>query len=245
MTAAWSGRPRPAPLPSSGGFPSPCLSPFASIARTLARSTTEELWLARRLARALDCDLFDVVPRRGEDDGILVMADRNPNTAGALLTGVAANPPGARLEAMRAAVREGKVEALLAVGECAVKAGIPEGDLAKLKLLVATDLLASRTTELAHWALPGAAHLEKWGTFVNALGRMQRFFPAFPPPGAARADWEILAALLPEPERSGLASFEEVFRRMCAEVPAFDGVSWEGLGSGGRRIELPKEAAAS
>ncbi|MFZ4694341.1 MAG: molybdopterin-dependent oxidoreductase [Verrucomicrobiia bacterium] len=210
-----------------------------------ARSTTEELWLIRRLAVALGCDLLEVIPRAGEADRILVMADRNPNTAGALLAGVAGAPPGSRLAALCAAVEQGKVDALLAVGECAVKAGISEAALARLKLLVAVDLLPSRTTELAHWVLPGAAHFEKQGTFVNGQGRMQRFSPAFPPQAGVRPDWETLCALLPERERAGLVSFDAVFKKMCTETPSLSEVTWSGLGTGGVALTLPKEATST
>jgi NADH-quinone oxidoreductase subunit G len=204
-----------------------------------ARLSTEELFLVGRLAASLDCRLVDVVPRRGEADRLLVMADRNPNTAGAALAGVAGEPPGSRLEAIRSAVARGEVEALFAVGECAVKAGIPEADLLRLKTLAAVDLLPSRTVELAHWAFPGAAHLEKEGTYVNGLGRMQRFAPAFACPAGPKAGWETLAALLPD--RAGLGSFGAVFAKMCAETPALAGVTWASLGDSGRALGLSKE----
>jgi NADH-quinone oxidoreductase subunit G len=42
--------------------------------------------------------------------------------------------------------------------------------------------------------LPGAAYVEKSGTWVNTEGRAQRGFPAVPPPGEAREDWTILRA---------------------------------------------------
>ncbi|MCC7518508.1 MAG: (2Fe-2S)-binding protein [Verrucomicrobiae bacterium] len=198
-----------------------------------ARLATEELFLIRHLAKALECDLLDVLPREGAADRLLVMADRNPNTAGARLTGVAAAPPGGRLAALREAVKQGKVEALLAVGECAVQAGIPEEALARLKLFAAVDILPSRSTELAHWIFPGAAHLEKYGTFVSGQGRMQRFAPAFPPKGGARPEREILAAFLPEKEREAFATFDAVFAEMCAEIPEFSGVTWKRLGTQG------------
>jgi NADH-quinone oxidoreductase subunit G len=43
--------------------------------------------------------------------------------------------------------------------------------------------------------LPGAAYLEKPGTYVNMEGRVQRSLRAFFPPGDAREDWTILRAL--------------------------------------------------
>lgn len=43
--------------------------------------------------------------------------------------------------------------------------------------------------------LPGAAYVEKDGTWVNTEGRVQRGFRAVFPPGEAREDWRILRAL--------------------------------------------------
>ncbi len=42
--------------------------------------------------------------------------------------------------------------------------------------------------------LPGAAYTEKYGTYVNTEGRVQRGFLAIYPPGEAREDWTILRA---------------------------------------------------
>jgi NADH-quinone oxidoreductase subunit G len=42
--------------------------------------------------------------------------------------------------------------------------------------------------------LPGAAYVEKGGTYVNTEGRVQRGFAATQPPGEAREDWAILRA---------------------------------------------------
>jgi NADH-quinone oxidoreductase subunit G len=42
--------------------------------------------------------------------------------------------------------------------------------------------------------LPGATYTEKYGTYVNTEGRVQRGFLAVYPPGEAREDWTILRA---------------------------------------------------
>ncbi len=43
--------------------------------------------------------------------------------------------------------------------------------------------------------LPGAAYTEKYGTYVNTEGRVQRGYLAISPPGEAREDWTIIRAL--------------------------------------------------
>src|SRR6476646_7684977 len=55
------------------------------------RMTNEELWLTARLAKLLGVTLIDIVPRTGASDDILLSADRNPNSNGARLLGVASD----------------------------------------------------------------------------------------------------------------------------------------------------------
>ena len=43
--------------------------------------------------------------------------------------------------------------------------------------------------------LPGAAYTEKYGTYVNTEGRVQRGYLAISAPGEAREDWKIIRAL--------------------------------------------------
>jgi predicted molibdopterin-dependent oxidoreductase YjgC len=53
----------------------------------------------------------------------------------------------------------------------------------------------TETAKLADVALPTACFAEKDGTFTNTERRIQRVRKAVQPPGQARADWEIIAAL--------------------------------------------------
>ncbi len=197
------------------------------------RCSNEELFLLRKLADAYGAKFTDIAPRSGEADGILVRADRNPNTRGARLMHLTGGAPGAVLPEIRRGIEDGEIEALLVVGECAVKAGIPEETLRRLKSLIAVDILPNRTTELAHGVLPGAAHAEKRGTMINGTGRLQRYQQAFPSKGAARADWEIFKGLLPEDAADAFSTFEGLFRAMCEETPGLAGVTWNGVGAQG------------
>src|SRR5262249_24768465 len=58
-----------------------------------ARQTNEELYLLARLAKKLNA-LTDSVPRLGEGDKLLVHPDKNPNSTGCRLLGIAADPMG-------------------------------------------------------------------------------------------------------------------------------------------------------
>ena len=67
--------------------------------------------------------------------------------------------------------------------------------LEKVEFLVVQDILASELTGLAHVVLPGASFAEKAGTVTSLDNRIGCLGQALAPPGEARADGEILAAL--------------------------------------------------
>ncbi|MBY0335015.1 MAG: NADH-quinone oxidoreductase subunit NuoG [Acetobacteraceae bacterium] len=70
--------------------------------------------------------------------------------------------------------------------------------------------------------LPGAAYVEKDGTYVNTEGRVQRGYLAIQPPGEAKEDWRIIratAAGLGVP--LGFDSLEELRAALLAEAPLF------------------------
>jgi NADH-quinone oxidoreductase subunit G len=68
--------------------------------------------------------------------------------------------------------------------------------------------------------LPGAAYTEKFGTWVNLEGRVQRGQRAVFPPGDARDDWTILRALSDTlGHRLPFDTFEGLRSAMAAEVP--------------------------
>jgi NADH-quinone oxidoreductase subunit G len=203
-----------------------------------ARQTNEELFLLRRLALRVGA-MTDSVPRMGEGDRWLVEADRNPNSQGARLTGIAADPMGSRLTQVVQGVREGRIKTVLVFGEDLTRCGLRPEELAGLPGLIVSDILPSATTVSAGWLLPGCAQVEKRGSFTNAKGRVQRFLKAVEAPGEARPENEFLGELL---ARLGVpidaANHERLFGRMADEVPAFRGLTWAGLGDTGATVSL-------
>lgn len=204
-----------------------------------ARQTNEELYLLSKLGRKLGGALTDSVPRLGEADRLLVHADRNPNSQGARLTGIAGEPLGANLARIAEGIRGGTIRTLIVFGEDVTRHGMGADLLSKLEHLVVSDILPNATTALAHYLLPGCAHAEKRGTFTNAKGRVQKFMKAVEARGDARAEWDFLLELL-----SGLtgekrcAGIEALFNLMAAEVPAFRGLEWKALGDAGVSVPL-------
>lgn len=202
-----------------------------------ARQTTEELFLLSKLASRLGA-ISDSVPREGEADRLLLHSDRNPNMAGARLTGIAAEVPGSRLKEIAAGIGNGTIRTLIVFGEDVTQHGVGAELLGKLETLIVSDILPNETTQRAHFLLPGCAHAEKRGTFVNGKGRVQRFLKAIEPPGDARPEAEFLEELLGRLAGSAAGgtvafSMEALFNRMAREIPALAGIEWGKLGDGG------------
>jgi NADH-quinone oxidoreductase subunit G len=208
------------------------------------RMTNEELWLTCQLARILAVQLIDIVPRTGAGDDILLSTDRNPNTNGAHLLGIAAQP-GANLPTIAEAVRSRRVKALLALGENPIKFGISTEQLASLEAFIVLDILANAATEYATVLLPGCGFAEKRGSMINGDGHLQRLNRAVRPPGEARDDWEILRDLIQALGGSDdFRSVDDVFRHMAHAIPEFAGLSLGKIGDLGRHVMEVHEAPA-
>ncbi|HEX7863201.1 MAG TPA: molybdopterin-dependent oxidoreductase [Verrucomicrobiae bacterium] len=203
-----------------------------------ARQTNEELYLLKKIAEKVGA-ITDSVPRRGEGDKLLLNPDRNPNTVGSQLIGIGAKELGKNISAIADGIRKGTIKTLIVFGEDVTKHGIGADLLAKLELLVVSDILPSATVSVAHVVLPGAAHAEKRGTFTNVKGRVQRFMKAVEPPGNARPEWEFLHEIVFNVTgQNGFVSIEGLFNQMTKEVPAFNGITWAGLGDMGASVPI-------
>jgi NADH-quinone oxidoreductase subunit G len=203
-----------------------------------ARQTNEELFLLKKIATRLNA-LTDSVPRHGEGDKLLVNADKNPNSHGAWLTGIAAKPMGSALVKIADGIQSGAITTLVVFGEDVTKHGLGAELLGKLETLIVSDILPNKTTAAAHYLLPGSAHAEKRGSFTNVKGRVQRFMKAIEPPGDARPEWEFLHELVYNVTgQNGFVNIESLFNQMAAEVPALQGLTWASLGDAGVTVQI-------
>jgi NADH-quinone oxidoreductase subunit G len=93
----------------------------------------------------------------------------------------------------------GELECLYVIGEDTVAehrdtAFVTEA-LSKLKFLVVQDIFLTDTAKVADVVLPGATTVEKEGTVTNQEGRVQAISRLMRPPGIAKSDLEIVAAI--------------------------------------------------
>jgi NADH-quinone oxidoreductase subunit G len=107
----------------------------------------------------------------------------------------------------------------------------------KAALFVYVGTHESGATASAHYVLPVATHAESEGTFTNLDGRVQRFSAALQAPGMARPAWLILGALAAERSGSGAAhSAADAFAALGGRAPAFEGITYDDIGSRGAVI---------
>jgi predicted molibdopterin-dependent oxidoreductase YjgC len=152
--------------------------------------------------------------------------------------------PGRKLPEMLEAARTGAIRGLFIFGEDIVQtdpdSGRTRATLGALEFLVVQELFLSETARLAHVVLPGASFLEKDGTFTNGERRIQRVRRVLDPPGQARADWEILCALMaatgcPQP----FGDPGEIMDEIARLAPDFSGVSYARLEGDGLQWPVP------
>ena len=205
-----------------------------------ARQTNEELFLLKKLADKFEA-ITDSVPRNGEGDHLLVNADKNPNSNGARLIGIAGETLGANLPAIAEGIGNGTIKSLIVFGEDVTQHGISAALLEKLDLLIVSDIFANATTARAHYLLPGCAYAEKRGTFTNVKGQVQKFMKALDAPGNARAEWEFLHEIVENVTgQNGFSTIEGLFNQMAGEVDAFKAkeLNWAALGDDGVTVEI-------
>src|SRR5215469_286642 len=208
------------------------------------RMTNEELWFAKKLVDSVKTPHYDIVPRTGPADDLLLNSIRNPNTKGAQLLGLCSDQPGAKLQQIADGVSQGHIKAIVALGEDLTKAGFNTADLERLGALIVMDILPNETTKRATTLLPSASFAEKRGSMINVKGRLQRLNHAIQSPGNAREDWEILRDIIQQlTGANGVYLIEDVFKQMAENVPQFQGLSLSRIGDLGVKLEGVVSAA--
>jgi NADH-quinone oxidoreductase subunit G len=164
---------------------------------------------------------------QGWSDKILVSADKNPNTAGAVAIGAG------RLKTLvdlAQDLKSGAIGALLVVGTDGVLVGEQAAaamPLDRVDALVVLSTHKNAVTSAAHVALPLTGWAELDGTFTNKLGMVQRVHAAIPPAGDALAGWDILSNLAHKLGATmDFATAKAVFTEASQKLPFMRGAAW-------------------
>ncbi|MDQ8202648.1 2Fe-2S iron-sulfur cluster-binding protein [Pelagicoccus sp. SDUM812003] len=197
------------------------------------RCTVEEQFALKAIADQVGAKDVYLVARYGEDDGILVSKDRNPNVRGALATGLISDLPTETLSDLAAKIDAGEVKTVFAVREDLVAAGLSEDQLAKVTV-IALDTRETPTTKAAKVTIAGLTQFEKSGSVINQQFRIQKFHKAVPGPSGAIDDLAALAGI-----QSALSSdafpnsVGTIWERIAASGSLFEGLSFKGISDTG------------
>ena len=182
------------------------------------RSSVEEQFVCARLAAFLGAPVF-LPSRVGEGDKLLISADRNPNTRGALVTGLVPALPGPGLGDLAEAIDAGRIKTVVSVGED-LAAGLTAGQLAQISV-VYVGTRRNATSDAARIVFPALTVFEKSGTFVNQQFRLQKFAAAVPGPAGTADDLVALTKMLAAAGGAALpAEINALWAVLAAEVPA-------------------------
>jgi NADH-quinone oxidoreductase subunit G len=182
------------------------------------RSSVEEQFVTKKLAAALGAQAH-LVKRVGEGDKLLISADRNPNTRGALVTGLISALPSAQLTNLAADIDSGKTKVVVAINEDLLAAGLTAAQLAKVSVIY-LGTHANGTSAIAKIVIPTVTVFEKAGTFINQQFRIQKFIQAVPPLTGAHNDIAALAALSAAAGSAVPSEIGTLWPVIAAEVPA-------------------------
>jgi NADH-quinone oxidoreductase subunit G len=175
------------------------------------------------------------------EDGILLRADRNPNTQGCLDLGLGKDG----VDAIVRDCEAGAVKVLVLQGPELLRHAPAAAAVKKVPFVVVMATHESPELEAASVVLPAAMWPEVEGTFTNYQRRVQRVKRAVAAPGDARPRWEWTAELL---RRLGAAfaptSAREIFGLVARTVPDYAGLDYRAIGATGRVLGTkPAEAA--
>lgn len=104
--------------------------------------------------------------------------------------------PGGGLEQILQGIEQGKINALISLGENPI-GHFPPGSrvreiLGKLDLIVSLDMFQNELVDMAHFVLPASSAFERSGHFVSVEGFVQKTKQTMANWGESLPDWEIL-----------------------------------------------------
>ncbi len=235
-----------------------------------AYDTNEDSYLLQKFARDVLGTKHIDFPRHsveGDEDDILIRADKTPNALGAEAVGVLPREGGMDFNGIIKGIKEGAIKALYVVDDNIASDPSVADALARLEFLVVNFSFENETTRLADVLFPSSTFAEKNGTFTNFQGRVQRIRPSVATldqdrsldgfamsrldrfgtqfdrwgKGAkrdARPTWKIIAGIASlMGAKYKYDSAEEVFNELAANVVSFKGMSYRKIGAKGMPLK--------
>ena len=172
----------------------------------------------------------------GEDDDLLLRADKGANSTGASwILGERADA-----EAIVDAATSGKIDTLIMVADPLDPEDtrrLPENLLLKVKNVIYVGPFLDQTAESASLLIPAAAWAAEDGTMVNFEGRVQLVRRCHMPRGEGRPGWRVVEDLREAAglESRGWTSSADVLESLAKNVTPFEGITEGRIGLLGAR----------
>ena len=153
--------------------------------------------------------------------------------------------PGLPLTRAMNAASTGVLQGMFIMGENPMLSDPDQGHARKvlknLELLVVQDIFLTETALLADIVLPAACYAEKEGTFTNTERRVQRVRKAVEPPGAARADGEIICDIALRAGYRGMcySGPDAIMGEIAGLTPIYGGIGYDRLDPHGLQWPCP------
>ena len=195
--------------------------------------------------------LWDEADLAAEPAAAALLADLVATTPGARAIEMCADVSGPGLRALgiqaaddlRVAATAGDVDVLITIA--ADPTAGPGGDrwdqaLRGVGTIIEMSAYPTGLTDRAHLVLPLLTALEEEGVLVSMAGRAQRLRPGARECDGAAAAWEMLIGLThrlgrPVADRTPA----QAFARLAEQHPAFAGLTYDGVGTGGAVVAPP------
>ena len=190
------------------------------------KSSLEEQFLTRLVTQSTNAQVY-IRGHFGEDDGILLSADRTPNLRGALITGLTSIYPEDHLNGLNQALAAGELETLLVLDEDIISSGVDQQNLKDVDIIY-LGTHSNATSKGARVVLPSFTVFEKEGSFINRSFIVQAFEQAIPGPVGLSSQLDILSQILNllNPDSEPLdATLNGVWKSMGEAFPDLIGVS--------------------
>ncbi len=190
------------------------------------KSSLEEQFLTRLVTQSTNAQVY-IRGHFGEDDGILLSADRTPNLRGALITGLTNTYPEDHLNGLNQALAAGELETLLVLDEDILSSGVDQQNLKDVDIIY-LGTHSNATSKGARVVLPSFTVFEKEGSFINRSFIVQAFEQAIPGPVGLSSQLDILSQILNllNPDSEPLdATLNGVWKSMGESFPDLIGAS--------------------
>ena len=204
------------------------------------RSSLEEQYLYNKLAKSIKAKKF-LRGHFGDDDGILLSADRTPNLRGALVTGFSNKYPTDSLSDLSQGIKKKQIEVLLVIGEDLLSSGVDANDLSDTPI-VFVGTHQNATSTLANVVIPTLTSFEKSGSFINRNFRLQAFKQAVPGPAGLLPDVHVYGSLANAlAESSQTPDLAQVWTQMSkSPTNPLHGISYAKIPSDGLQLDGSK-----